>query len=35
MVAVMLLLGAIIETPDLIHRLWDVLKPKETEGGAA
>jgi transcriptional regulator with XRE-family HTH domain len=31
----MLLLGAIIETPDLIHRLWDVLKPKETEGGAA
>jgi len=28
-----LLLGAVIETPELIHRLWDVLKPKE--GGAA
>jgi hypothetical protein len=24
-----LLLAAVIETPDLIHRLWDVLKPKE------
>ncbi len=26
-----LLLAAVIETPDLIHRLWDVLKPKEGE----
>jgi transcriptional regulator with XRE-family HTH domain len=24
-----LLLGAVLETPDLIDRLWDVLKPKE------
>jgi len=28
-----LLLAAVIETPDLIHRLWDVLKP--SEGSAA
>jgi len=28
-----LLLAAVLETPELIHRLWDVLKPKE--GGAA
>jgi transcriptional regulator with XRE-family HTH domain len=25
----MLLLAAVIRTPDLIHRLWDVLKPRE------
>ena len=25
----LLLLGAVIETPELIHRLWDVLRPKE------
>lgn len=25
----LLLLGAVIETPELIHRLWEVLKPKE------
>ena len=24
-----LLLGAVLETPDLVARLWDVLKPKE------
>ena len=24
-----LLLAAVIETPELIHRLWDVLKPRE------
>jgi transcriptional regulator with XRE-family HTH domain len=29
----LLLLAAQVETPDLIHRLWDVLKPKE--GGAS
>jgi transcriptional regulator with XRE-family HTH domain len=28
-----LLLAAVIETPELIHRLWDVLKPRE--GSAA
>jgi transcriptional regulator with XRE-family HTH domain len=28
-----LLLASVIETPELIHRLWDVLKPKE--GSAA
>jgi hypothetical protein len=28
-----MLLAAVIETPELIHRLWDVLKPKE--GGAS
>lgn len=28
-----LLLSSIIDTPDLIHRLWDVLKPRE--GGAS
>ncbi len=26
-----LLLGAVLDTPDLLERLWDVLKPKEEE----